>query len=170
MPTEPLNLVLAGFMGTGKSTIGQKVAEQTECPFLDTDKEIERIAGRRIDEIFAASGEASFRSLEAHVCIRASQRSGQVIALGGGALLNKTTSSALAESGVIVCLTAPIDVILQRIRGGKTRPLASDGVAIQTLFSERADHYNRLPNQIDTSGKTVSQIVSEVAELWESQR
>ena len=170
MPIESRNLVLAGFVGTGKSTIGKKVAERLGLDFLDTDREVERIAGRRIEEIIAASGESSFRSLEAHVCVRASQRMDVVIALGGGSLLDTKTHETLAASGLIVCLTAPVDVILQRIRAGKTRPLASDEVTIRKLFDERAEHYNELPYHIETSNKRIPQVTGEVATLWESQR
>ncbi len=167
----PANLVLAGFMGTGKSTIGRIVAARLGLAFVDTDTEIERQAGRTIAQIFAQDGEATFRRLEAQVCQEIAARRDQVIAVGGGALLDDGTRQAFAQTGLIVCLMASLDEILRRVGDDPARPLFStDRERLMALYTRRAAHYASLPHMIDTTTRTPAQVAGEVIDLWKRQR
>ncbi len=163
--SEP-NLILAGFMGTGKTTVGQLVAQELGMPFVDTDAEIEALAQESVRSIFARQGEAVFRKLEAIVCLRAAIAGGQVIATGGGALLNEATRAALEGSGLLVCLTAHMDEILARVGGDESRPLFGQPEAVERLLAQRSGLYDRLPYHVDTTGKTPHEATQEVIALW----
>jgi 3-dehydroquinate synthase len=115
-------LVLVGFMGSGKSTVGRLAAEATGLTFVDTDQEIERRTGRPIPAIFAEQGEEGFRQLEAAVVAEVAARSGQVVATGGGAVLREENLALLRRAGLVVAVTAQTDVLWNRI-GAADRPL-----------------------------------------------
>lgn len=159
-------MILAGFMGTGKTTVGQMAARELGMPFIDTDTEIEALAKDSVPNIFARQGEAAFRKLEAIVCLRAAIAGGRVIATGGGALLNEATREALSNSGLLVCLTAELDTILARIGGDVSRPLLGQREQVARLLDQRASLYNSLLYQIDTTDKTPEQVAEEVIALW----
>lgn len=169
MSTFP-NLVLAGFMGTGKSTVGRIVGARLGMPFVDTDAAIVRQTGWPIAAIFAEQDEAAFRRIEAEVCQRVAARGGQVVALGGGALLDGATRAAFEANGLVVCLTASFDAAAQRAEKGGGRPLFRDRAEAERLFRARADHYASLPHHIDTTGRTPGDIAEEVIALWKSER
>ena len=160
------NVVLTGFMGTGKSTVGRALAEQLSFAFVDTDEQIESTHGP-IPEIFAKHGEAAFRELEAEVAAELAQRSGLVIATGGRMLLDEGNADALGATGAIFCLTAALDELLRRLLTAEersARPLidTDDPAArIETLLAERADGYGRF-EQVDTTGRAVADIVREI--------
>src|SRR5258708_7296075 len=120
-------LLLGGFMGTGKSTVGRKVAETTGRPFVDLDAEIERRAGTAIARIFAERGEATFRELEAQalrdVLDAAKTAPAPVVALGGGALVERPLRLAALDQAVVVTLEASPEEILARTAGSNERPL-----------------------------------------------
>ncbi|MEW6580107.1 MAG: shikimate kinase [Chloroflexota bacterium] len=161
------NLVLAGFMGTGKSMVGRLVAERLGLAFVDTDAEIERRAGRSIAQIFAQDGEAAFRRLEAQVCQEVAAGRGQVIAVGGGALLDDSTRQAFERTGLIVCLTCSLDEILRRVGDDPARPLFStDRERLTALYAARAAHYAALPHTVDTTARTPAAVAGEVIRLW----
>ncbi len=161
------NLVLAGFMGTGKSTVGRIVAARLGLAFVDTDAEIERQAGRPIAQIFAQDGEAAFRRLEARVCQEIAAGRDQVIAVGGGALLDDETRRAFAQTSLIVCLTASLDEILRRVGDDPARPLFStDRERLAALYARRAAHYASLPRAVDTTARTPAEVAGEVIRLW----
>lgn len=165
------NLVLAGFMGTGKSTVGRIVAERLGLAFVDTDAQIERQAGRSIAQIFAQDGEAAFRRLEAQVCRQIAAGRGQVIAVGGGALLDDGTRRAFAQTALIVCLTCSLDEILRRVGDDPARPLFStDRERLAALYARRADHYASLPHIIETTARTPAEVAGEVIRLWNQQQ
>ncbi len=165
------NLVLAGFMGTGKSTVGRIVAARLGLAFVDTDAEIERRAGRPIAQIFAQDGEAVFRRLEAQVCQETAAGRDQVIAVGGGALLDDETRRAFAQSSLIICLTASLDEILRRVGDDPARPLFStDRERLAALYNRRADHYASLPHTVETTARTPAEVAGEVIDLWKRQR
>jgi shikimate kinase len=161
------NIVLAGFMGTGKTTVGQIVAERLRMHYLDTDAEIEARAGRSIASIFEEGGEASFRGIEQMVCLDAAAGSDQVIATGGGALLNERTRSALEATSLIVCLRAELYEIILRVGEDPSRPLFSaESIQLRRLYHKRLPLYNSLPHQVDTMEKTAEEVAEEVIELW----
>lgn len=162
------NIVLTGFMGTGKTTVGRIVARRTGLAFVDTDDVIEARAGRSIAELFASQGERAFRALEAEVCTDLAAGRGRVIATGGGALLDPRTFDAFAAGNLFVCLTCELDEIVRRVGGDPKRPLARDGrTRLAPLLDERRTVYARVPHQIDTSHVTPQQVAEEVIRLWQ---
>ncbi len=165
--TGERNLILAGFMGTGKTTVGQLVAAKLGMPFVDTDPEVEKRAGRSVANIFATSGEAAFRKLEAEVCQQLATVRGQVIATGGGALLDPASRQALEANGLVICLTCDLDEITQRIGSGASRPLyADDRARLEELLAQRASLYDSLPYHVDTTHRRPEQVAEEIVELW----
>ncbi len=164
------NIVLAGFMGTGKSTAGRIAAGRLGMAFVDTDALIEAEAGRSIAAIFATEGEAAFRRLEAAACQRIAAQAGQVIAVGGGALLDAATRAACEANGLVICLSASPDEIVRRIGDDPARPLSGSRAAVERLLVERAAHYASLPHHISTTGRTPERVAEEIIRLWNAQR
>ncbi len=117
------NLVLIGFMGTGKSAVGRRVARRLGCPFIDVDACIEAREGRTITELFRTRGEPHFREVESTVIAEASVQHGAVIATGGGAVLRPQNVERLKTHGVLVCLHADPATIARRVSRRKTRRL-----------------------------------------------
>jgi shikimate kinase len=116
-------VVLVGMMGAGKSSIGRRLAQRLEIPFVDADSEIEIAAGMSIEDIFATRGEPEFRAGEARVIARVLEGGTQVIATGGGAFMNADTRAAIKAKGVSVWLSADSDVLMRRIKRRNDRPL-----------------------------------------------
>lgn len=159
------NVVLTGFMGTGKSTVGRLLAERLGYEFVDTDQLIVERYGP-IPEIFATDGEAAFRAYEREVAGELAERQGLVIATGGRLLLDRTNADALGVHGEVFCLTATIDTILARVTGDGVdeRPLlAGDDVEqrITMLLESRAEAYARF-TQVATDAKAPDDIVAEI--------
>src|ERR1700758_5690083 len=109
------SIVLVGMMGVGKSSIGRRLATRLGVPFVDADSEIEKAAGMSIADIFARHGEADFRSGEARVIARLLAGGPQVLATGGGAVMNEATRALIKERGGSVWLSAELDLLLRRI-------------------------------------------------------
>lgn len=165
MDADDRNIVLTGFMGTGKSTVGELLAERLNRPFVDTDSVIEQRFGMTIPAIFQAEGEAGFRRRESIVVQSLAEVHGQVIATGGGTLLEPTNRRLLESTGVVVCLVARPDVIERRLGDGEGRPLAPNWRA---LLDERHSVYDSLPHHVDTSDREPGQVAEEVLALWQS--
>ncbi|GAB4321940.1 MAG: shikimate kinase [Phototrophicales bacterium] len=159
------NIVLTGFMGTGKSTVGAVVADLLGWQFLDTDALIVARAGITIPEIFAQHGEAAFRELEREVCAEVTQQHEAVIATGGGALINPDTLALMQQNGLIICLYATPNVIEARLAEEQNRPLATNW---RELLEQRRAAYAAIPHQINTSDKSPQQLAQEVIILWQS--
>lgn len=162
------NIVLTGFMGTGKSAVGREVARRLGRPFVDMDAEIEARAGKSIPAIFVEDGEPAFRSMEAELCRELAQRSGLVIATGGGALVPAENRAAMTRSGTVICLTASVDEILRRVGGGTKRPLlevADPRAAIERLLETRRAAYAAIPWQVETTGRSVADVAARVIHL-----
>jgi shikimate kinase len=167
------NLVLTGFMGTGKSAVGPLVAGRLGMRFVDMDPTIEARTGLTVSEIFRARGEAAFREMEAALCRELAAQRGLVIATGGGALLVPANRAALGATALIVCLTCAVDEILARLARAADRPLleAADRAArVRALLEARAPVYAGLPAHVDTTGLTPPQVAERVVELWEARR
>ncbi|MEJ2746484.1 MAG: shikimate kinase, partial [Anaerolineae bacterium] len=121
---EEQNVVLTGFMGTGKSTVGRLLAVQLGCAFVDTDELIVARDGRSIADIFREDGETAFRNWEARIAQELAGQSGLVIATGGRLMLDEGNAAALGENGRVFCLTAIPETILARLQNdGGRRPL-----------------------------------------------
>lgn len=116
-------IVLVGLMGAGKSTVGRRLATRLKLPFRDADTEIETAAGMTIPEIFAIYGEPMFRDGERKVIARLLQEGPMVLATGGGAFMDETTRTAIAETGVSIWLCADLDTLMRRVRKRADRPL-----------------------------------------------
>lgn len=165
------NIVLAGFMGTGKSTVGRLVAARLGWRFVDTDTLIEARAGCAIAEIFAQEGEAAFRRLEADACTRAGAYTHCVIALGGGALLNTAVRRRFVAAHIVVCLTCDFAAIIARVGDDSARPLFdADRDKLAALWHARADHYASLPLHLETTHLNPEQTAEEVVRLWHQNR
>ena len=157
------NIVLIGFMGTGKSTVGKRVAQALAWDFVDTDCEIGEVTNLSVTEIFRRHGETRFRSEERIVVARLSQQEQIVIATGGGTVLNPLNWEALAQNGIVIALHASIEAILSRIGHKNDRPLLKGSKeAIEKLWSERQACYAKADFTIDTSQKTIDEVVSEI--------
>ena len=163
------NLVLTGFMGTGKTTIGRLVAVRLGLPFVDMDAEIERRTGQPVRAIFAAQGEAAFRQMERDLCRELADRPGQVIATGGGALLDPASRATMIASGLVICLTAAPEALVARLAGADDRPLLQgDDPAgrIRTLIASRSAAYAALPYHVDTTHLAPERVAEAVLDLW----
>jgi 3-dehydroquinate synthase len=158
MEMEKRNIVLTGFMGTGKSTVGKLLAQQLGFEFVDTDLLIEQRAGRTIPEIFEQTGEAAFRQMEADLACELAQRQGVVISTGGRMMLDPGNAAALTRTGRVFCLVATPEEILQRVTqdDDHQRPLLAAADPMQRivdLLEERQEDYGRFP-QLQTSRKS----------------
>jgi shikimate kinase len=168
------NVVLTGFMGTGKTTVGRLLAELLGYEFVDTDQLIEQRHGS-IPEIFRESGEGEFRRLERAVANELAERRQLVISTGGRLLLDAVNAARLMATGEVFCLTASVDTILDRVASDDPaveRPLlAGDDarVRITELLAERAGAYARF-EQLDTEGRTPAELAAEIADRVVSRR
>lgn len=156
------NIILTGFMGTGKTTIGRLMARQLGYEFVDTDQRIEEQTGCTIVELFARQEEKSFRQMEADLALELARQQGLVISTGGGFFTNPDNIEALQASGQILCLTATAEEILERVnQQEQIRPLLQNPHPLKTirhLLRERNETYRQFP-QIVTSNKTPAQVV-----------
>lgn len=163
--TADRNIVLTGFMGTGKSTVGRIIAEQLGWRFVDADDEIEERFGP-IERIFALEGEGGFRSKERQVALDLAESERTVIATGGGMLLDSELAQRFSASGVIFCLRAEPDAILERVLADVqvTRPLldGDDPAArIRELLRDRERAYAAF-TQVSTDEKSPTQVADEI--------
>jgi shikimate kinase / 3-dehydroquinate synthase len=162
------NIILTGFMGTGKSTIGQALAVRLGGTFLDTDLEIERRAGISIPEIFTRHGEAHFRNLERQLCRELISKQGTVIATGGGMPLDPENRKLLSSAGIVLCLRRSIDEILARIGNTGGRPMLEGkkpADRVDSLLREREASYSSFAYQVNATGLSVEDSVNRVYEI-----
>jgi len=160
-------LILTGFMGTGKTTVGRRAAERLGWVFVDTDELIEATEGRTIAAIFSKEGEAYFRAREREAIRKVAALENVVIATGGGTIVDEENLRVLEAAGPVVCLTARVDVILQRTRGD-SRPLLADAdgeTAVRSLLAAREAAYRRATYTIDTSEIGIDAVVERVVEI-----
>ncbi|MCX7819473.1 MAG: shikimate kinase [Kiritimatiellae bacterium] len=168
-PSSPANLVLVGFMGTGKSAVGRRLAERWGRRFLDMDVMIEQREGRTIPEIFRDSGEPYFRRLESALAAELATPCSLVIAAGGGIVLNPENIAHLGRGGVVVCLLASPEAILQRVATDMHRPLlqAPDRERrVRELLEARRPFYEAIPHRVDTTGRSVEEVAELVEQLY----
>jgi len=162
------NIVLLGFMGTGKTSIGRSLASKLQCRFVDVDSMIEFERGEKINEIFAKHGESYFRALEREMIITVSHYKNTVIATGGGAVLYPENIDQLRRNGVLITLTAAPEVILERTAKKTTRPLLNTPdpkQAIAMLLAEREPLYQAADYIVDTSKGSVYEITDRIIAL-----
>ncbi|MBE2221090.1 MAG: shikimate kinase [Anaerolineae bacterium] len=160
------NIVLTGFMGTGKSTVGRLIAKQLAYDFVDTDEWIEAEDGRSIADIFREAGEAAFRQLERTAALTFAKMDGMVIATGGRLMLDEGNAAALMENGRVFCLVAEPEEIVARVSAGEKRPLLNvpdPAARVQELLNQRREAYGRFP-PISTTGKTPAEVAQEIVD------
>jgi len=153
MFSGPDLICLYGPPGSGKSSVGRALAARLGLPFWDLDEEIQARSKMSIPEIFSREGERGFRQRERKVLLELTSRGEGVLALGGGALLNPANRKRVEAVGLVLCLHAPIDRLLERLGAqGDSRPLLSGDVRarLESLLSNRADHYRLFPLALDT--------------------
>ena len=146
------NIILIGFMGTGKTVTGRVLAKRTGMELVDMDSIIESRQGKPISEIFAQDGEAAFRTLERELVKELSNRQGIVVSTGGGVVTNPENVADFEKSGLVVCLTALPETIFQRLEKDTTRPLLSGDKKgqITALLKKRKPLYAAITHQIDS--------------------
>lgn len=165
------NLVLSGFMGTGKSTVGRILAERLGMRFADTDACIEAESRMAVSEIFRLQGEPAFREIEHEMCKRLAGGQNQVIATGGGALLNPDSRQALEQTGVVVLLTCDQRVLLKRLQESARRgerPLLRDDLetTIARILQQRDPIYSSIALKVDTTHLTPEEAADAVSRLY----
>jgi shikimate kinase len=160
-----MNIVLIGFMGTGKTSAGRLVAEKLGWDFYDLDEMIEKDTKMKISEIFSKNGESYFRDVESKVVQMVSLFSNAVISCGGGVVLRQENMDALEKNGVIVTLSAKPEAIYERTKNDKDRPLLNveDPVSkIKELLSLRESYYRRCSFSVETSSISTEQVADSI--------
>jgi len=162
------NVIITGFMGTGKTAVGRKVARLLGHPFVDMDAEIRKRAGKSIHDIFAEDGESTFRGMEDALCEELCAQRELVIATGGGTLVDPTNRKRMMASGTVVCLSCNVDEITRRVSRNPHRPLldvAGPRAEIERLLAKRHAAYAAIPWQIETSFLSIEEVATRVIEI-----
>lgn len=168
------NIILIGFMGTGKTTIGKQVATQLNLNFIDTDQQIVQVSGMEIPKIFSEKGESYFRALENQVFQDVLNQSNQVISTGGGLVIEACNRQLLhrqRENGdLVIWLTASLNTLWHRLKKDDDRPLLkgeNPREKINNLVQERDELYREVADYIiDTSEQAPNRVIAEVIELY----
>ncbi|MFO7446685.1 MAG: shikimate kinase [Ignavibacteriaceae bacterium] len=169
-------IYLAGFMGSGKSTIGPILANTLGWDFFDLDKVIEQRAAKKIKEIFDESGEPYFRNLETETLIEVSRGRNLIIALGGGTIANEKNLEFIKRTGKIIYLKASPEHVYERLKHKRDRPvLLKNGAEnltksefiekVNTLYNERRKYYERADYTINTDNIPIGKTVDQLAKL-----
>ncbi|MBN8828527.1 MAG: shikimate kinase [Sphingobacteriia bacterium] len=167
-------IVLVGLMGSGKTTIGYRLALQLGLPFFDSDKEIEKSACCSISDIFYYAGEAYFRKIE-HQTMKAllEKPEGKIIATGGGSYINPDVKNLINEKGLSIWINASLDVIVERVSRRNTRPLLEHGdkrQILQSLMEERypvyAESHITISSDNKTHAETVKMIINAINQYF----
>jgi shikimate kinase len=157
------NIILIGFMASGKSSVGRVLAQKLGWEFLDTDNEVQQVTGLKIPELFRKCGEVRFRSEESLVIKKLKGVNHTVIATGGGTVLSDHNREILESLGILIHLYTPLDVALQRAKRRQDRPLLNQGrEALEKIWQERQAGYNQAQIIIDTSTKDIEEIAEEI--------
>lgn len=159
------NIILTGFMGVGKTSVGTRLARDLGFTFVDTDDLIEADQKITITEIFSTFGEAYFRDVESRIIREVLDREGQVVSTGGGAVIRDENREAFRKNGITICLAARPEVIYERIRHETHRPLLQvpDPLErIRSLLAGREANYRQADLIIDTSERTVDEVINEI--------
>ena len=172
-PNSTQTIAITGFMAVGKSAVGRTLARRLKRQFVDLDKVIEKTEGMKVKDIFAQKGESYFRALEKQALAEVLKHENQVIATGGGAIVDEENLGLLREKTLLVCLTASLDALLKRIGAGSKRPLLKDADRknrIDELLQLREGKYARAHLSIDTTDLTVNQVAERIIEMAKLER
>jgi len=160
-----MNITLVGFMGTGKTSVAKKLAQVMNMKYISTDELIEKKEGRSINDIFAEKGEFYFRDLEKGIVREVSSLDGVVIDAGGGAIIDQENVNNLKANGIMICLQADPDTVLERMKDKKDRPLLNvdDKLAkINELMKKRVAYYQKADYFINTSNLSIDEVVKRI--------
>lgn len=168
------SIYVSGFMASGKSTIGRKIASALEWPFKDLDTEIEKHERKKVRDIFAEEGEESFRQKEWKYLLDLSREFKGVVSLGGGALQNQRIVDHLKVSGLLIFIDTPLEEIVNRVHGKTHRPIVFDEdgkiksketlfTELKALYSSRIELYEQAQIRIDTSKFSSAEAITEAA-------
>lgn len=171
MKDEP-NIVLCGYMGTGKTAVGRLLAARMGRPFVDLDQHLEERFGCTISEVFREQGEGAFRAAESALIAELGTQTGMVIATGGGAVLDPANREALAEHGVMICLWAGVDTLVERLKSDDSRPLLKGELRsrIVEMLDERRPVYQSLTHHLDTTSYAPVELVPKILDLLEGEQ
>jgi len=169
MNPADVNLYLVGFMGTGKTTVGRAVAQKIGFQVLDSDHEIERQQKKTIPEIFAEDGEPAFRAMEREFIEHGHPAERTLIACGGGLVVQPGMLALLKSKGVVICLHASLETILERTGRHRNRPLLAvddPETRVRTLYAAREPIYKRSGTVILTDARPLQEIALHVVRAW----
>jgi shikimate kinase len=174
--TLPQNIILVGFMASGKSHVGRVLSQQLHWPLIDADQEIVKQQGKSVQSIFNEDGEAAFREVERSIIASLCAGKGTVIAAGGGAFLDPDNRRLMLASGMVFCLSAKAETIYSRLRNDTgpdvaVRPLlAGDNPRgrIKSLLAQRAKAYSQAHYTIQTDSLTPKQVAERILQLCSS--
>ena len=165
------NLILLGMMGVGKSTIGEIVAKKQDLEFIDTDTNIEKKNSMKITEIFQKKGEHFFRIEEEKEVLKSLKKSNCVIALGGGAFLNKAIRDNILKDAVSIWLDIDLNTLNERTKWNKKRPLLNDKddniKKLEKLYSERKNIYELANHKINCNNLDKENIAKKILDFYE---
>ena len=167
------NLYLVGFMASGKTSTGRRLAGQLNLQFIDSDEAIEQEMGKPITEIFSEQGEEAFRSMERSFMETGHPPTGCVVSCGGGLVVPPGMAELVASKGVSICLSATPETILSRTRGRDNRPLLNvpdPAKRIRELLEERNPRYQAVGNVVPTDERTLAEVVDKVLQIYEEAR
>jgi len=160
-------VVLVGFMGSGKSSVGRELARRFRAPFVDVDERIESAAGCRIRDLFGREGEPAFRVREKTALREVLSVRGCVVATGGGAFADEENRVLLRSYAPVVYLEAAVETLLERLAGDLGRPLLRGGdreEVVRELLSRREPGYRTADVTVRTDGRTVEDVAGQVAD------
>jgi shikimate kinase len=161
------NIILTGFMGVGKTSVGTRLAKDLGFTFVDTDEQIEADQNITVTGIFSTFGEPYFRDVETRIIKQVLENENQVVSTGGGAVIRDENRRAFKENGVTLCLTAHPESIYDRIKHETHRPLLQGEnplARIRELLDAREQFYRQADFIIDTSERSVDDVISEIKE------
>jgi shikimate kinase len=158
-------IFLVGFMGAGKTTVGQALAEAMGWMFADLDTLIEQREGQTVREVFEMRGEPEFRRIEREAIVACRAMSKAVIALGGGAYIAEANRTLLREIGVTVWLDCPLEICLRRISGDAARPLLRSREEMNELFERRRPAYALADLIVETGDRSPEELAAEILKL-----
>ncbi|MDX9873208.1 MAG: shikimate kinase, partial [Clostridia bacterium] len=164
------NIILIGFMGTGKTAVGKRLAALLNMEFYDTDQEVETVTGLSITQLFNKYGEVRFISEENLAVKRLAQKNNCVIATGGSVVLNKDNLALLQENGVLISLSARPEIIYERVKRRNSRPILHKGDLLENirkLNAEREEVYQSADIHIDTSDMDLTEILERIMTEYE---
>ena len=157
-------------MGVGKSTIGKKLAKRLKCNFVDVDKLIENNEGMSINLIFKKKSESYFRKIESEIALSVLKKTNSVISLGGGAFLNNSIRRSIKKLSVSFWLDVPIDLLINRLKRTKKRPLLNNkniNETVKKIYFERKKIYSEADFKIKCNSLKTEEIVDKILKLYE---